>query len=656
MPERARPLRHSVRHKLLAIALLPVLVILPILLGLTMYQWSQKIDRLLLVKVNSDLTVAQQYLDDIFDTTGAQIEMLARSEEFARTTDITALLERQRHKLGLDYLYLADPKGQILAASPAGAHPPPPHEPPPSEGARNTLEVLDGSELHAISPELAARARIEQVRKPLTGNASAETRGLVTRSIVATRVPNGEAKAVMVGGQLLNRDLSVIDSINALIYQPDSLPEGSHGTVSLFLDNLRIATNVTIPGGARAIGTRASLAVRERVIVQGQVWLNRALVLDDWYISGYAPLRDGAGQPVGMIYAGILERPITEAKRQTVAWVLIGFLLVALVTVPLFLHWARSIFRPLERIDATLEKVRAGDLTARTGIARGDDEIAELALALDSVLARLQDHDRQMRAWNQELNQRVEERTTALRLAAQELEVATYQLVQSEKLAALGEVSAGIAHEVNNPLAVIQGNLDVLREVLGAAAAPVETELRLVDEQVQRISQIVTHLLDFARAEPVSGDEPATEPARAVADCLPLVAHLLRRSSVTLSQNMRATRMAHIGRVALQQVLVNLIVNAVHAMPRGGEIRISAHDEDRGDMPGVALEIADQGEGIPPTLRKHLFEPFVTGRGRDGGTGLGLSICRRLIERQGGTITVSSDTGGSRFCIWLPAA
>ncbi len=656
MPEAAPLLRRSVRHKLLAIALIPVLVILPLFLGVTLYQWSHKLDRLLLVKVNSDLTVARQYLGRILDTTGERIEMLARSEEFARTTDPGALLETYRDRLGLDYLYLAAPDGRIVASSPEDAHPVPPRNPRPhkAHGTRWRFSTATSftPSLRPLpsAPKWSGRAARRQAGPRSRPGASWRSRS--SRRNCPARMP----AASMVGGILLNRNLSVVDSINALIYRSDSLPEGSHGTTSLFLDDLRIATNVTVPGGARALGTRASTAVRDRVIGQGQVWLDRAQVLDDWYVSAYAPLRDGAGRPVGMIYVGILEHPFAAAKRRTVGWVLIGFLSVALVTVPLFLRWARSIFRPLERIGATFEKVGAGDLAARTGISRGDDEIAELALALDGVLAQLQDHDRQMRAWNDELNQKVEDRTAALRRAAQELEAATYQLVQSEKLAALGEISAGIAHEINNPLAVIQGNLDVLREVLGDAATPADTELRLIDDQIRRISLIVTQLLDFARADQAGEDHPATDLAQAVAECVPLVGHMLARSSVSLRQDIRSDRPVRISRIAVQQVLVNLIVNAVHAMPKGGEIRIAGQDEDRAGAAGVLLEVADDGEGIPAAILKNLFEPFVTSRAGSGGTGLGLSICRRLIERQGGTIAVSSDNGGSTFRIWLPAA
>ena len=572
MAEATRRWRHSVRYRLLAIALLPVLVILPVFLGITMHQWSLKFDRLLTAKVNSDLTIAQQYLQNILETAGERIEMLARSEEFAHSADLPGLLDVYRVRLGLDYLYLASPAGGMVAASPRGAHPL--HGPgaAPARGARNLIEVLDQAELRAISPGLAARAEIVMVDATGQKPQQTETRGMVVQSVVAASQPGTGAPAIMVGGILLNRNLSVIDRINELIYRPDTLPPGAHATVSLFLGDMRISTNVTVAGGARALGTRASAIVRDRVLGQGQVWLARAQVLQDRYISAYAPVEDSARQRIGMIYVGILERPFAEAKRRTVLLVLAAFLLVALVTVPVFLRWAGSIFRPLEKIAETFARLRGGDLSARTGVTRGADEIAGLAMLLDRLLAQLQDRDRQLCAWNDALNLRVEERTAALRQAVRELEAATHQLVQSEKLAALGEISAGIAHEINNPLAVIQGNLDVLREILGPTARPADTELRLIDEQIHRISQIVTRLLDFARMDEPGEGEPATDPVQAVAECEPLVRHMLARGTVAMRHDLRSTQRVRIGRVALQQVLVNLIANAIHAMPEGGEI------------------------------------------------------------------------------------
>src|SRR3546814_253136 len=156
---------------------------------------------------------------------------------------------------------------------------------------------------------------------------------------------------------------------------------------------------------------------------------------------------------------------------------------------------------PLEQMNATIMQVEKGDLSARTDLESASDEIGRVAVQLDRLLDQLQERDQQLRGWNEELNARVEERTRELKLANRQLEATTKQLVMSEKLAAIGEITAGVAHEINNPIAVIQGNLDVVRSALGDQATSLKTEFRLLDEQVHRVNLIVTKLLQFARPE-----------------------------------------------------------------------------------------------------------------------------------------------------------
>ena len=121
---------------------------------------------------------------------------------------------------------------------------------------------------------------------------------------------------------LLNRNLPFIDHINGIVYPEGSLPFGSQGTATLFLDDVRISTNVRLFGADptnRAIGTRVSQTVRDEVLGRGGTWLDRAFVVSDWYVSGYQPLADGAGQRVGMLYVGFLEQPFTLLKYGVLA-------------------------------------------------------------------------------------------------------------------------------------------------------------------------------------------------------------------------------------------------------------------------------------------------------------------------------------------------
>jgi C4-dicarboxylate-specific signal transduction histidine kinase len=297
----------------------------------------------------------------------------------------------------------------------------------------------------------------------------------------------------------------------------------------------------------------------------------------------------------------------------------------------------------------TMDRVEAGALDARVGAlgpAGSRDEIGALAGHLDHLLDTIDEKTRALQRWNSELDAKVAERTSAL-------EAAQRQLVRTEKMAAVGQLTASIAHEVNNPIAVIQGNLDLVRELLGAEAARIAPELKLVDQQIERMRLIVTQLLQFARPTEYAGYVDSVAPAGALDDCLVLTGHLLARTRITVQRDDQASRSAGINRQELQQVLVNLVVNAIHAMPEGGTLLLRSADWQAPDgAPGVAIEVADTGPGLPEDLMGVLFQPFVT-RKKDG-TGLGLWISRSIVERYGGQLSAENrPEGGARMTVRL---
>jgi len=664
----AAPPGRSIRFRLLLIALLPTFVVLPLLLAMAILQWNQKFNDTLSLKINGDLIIARQYLARVLDNTGKHIEALGLSARFRDATEaddptiLARLLELSREELGLDFLYITDESGRVLASAPPFAAASIRTDWPVVASARmdvpwTTIDIFSSDELAAITPALAEKARIELVPTPnaTPTDRGVETRGMVVHSATPARMREAQPVA-LVGGLLLNQNLDFIDTINDLVYRTETLPDGSQGTATLFLDDVRVTTNVRLFEGRRALGTRVSSAVRSAALAQGRVWLESAFVVNDWYISAYEPITDSYGQRVGMLYVGFLEAPFTHAKYVTVLVILAAFVAVALVSAPIFLRWTGAIFRPLERVTATISKVEGGDLGARTDLPEHRDEIGRVANHLDHLLDQIQERDRQLREWNDELNRRVDERTHELQLANRQLEATTKQLIVSEKLAAIGEITAGVAHEINNPVAVMQGNLDVIRSVIGRRAILARTEFRLLDEQIHRISQIVAKLLQFAKPEEFAGYVERHAPDDVVADSLLLVRHLLNRAAIDVSTEGRATRLVLMNRTELQQVIVNLVVNAIHAMPEGGRLNLRTRDVDFEGARGLAIEVADTGVGMSAEVMERIFDPFFTTK-RQEGTGLGLSISRTLIERQGGRISVESEAGqGTTFTVWLPEA
>jgi two-component system, NtrC family, sensor kinase len=521
-------------------------------------------------------------------------------------------------------------------------------------GVNASLEVLTPAALAALAPSLQSRSTLPIVatRGAAPGERTQEERALVVLAAAPVRAPDGRLLGHVQGGVLLNRNLPFIDHINAIVYPQDSLPFGSQGTASLFLDDVRISTNVRLFGNERAIGTRASQAVRDSVLGEGRTWLQRAFVVNDWYVSGYQPLHDATGRRIGMLYVGYLERPFAQVKYAILAGIGLVFLLAMAVAAQTSLRWARGIFRPLEQMTDTMRRVAAGGSEARVGALDSADEIGQLAGHLDHLLDVVDDKTRALQRWNSALDAKVAERTRELELSNASLKAAQQQVVRSEKLAAIGQLTAGIAHELNNPIAVLQGNLDLLRELLGADAGKVRDELALIDEQAERMRMLMTQLLQFARPTEYAAYVEKVEPAAALDEALVLVAHLLRKSRIEVRRDYASRRAPVLNRRELQQVLVNLLVNAVHAMPDGGTLLLATRDRDD----AIEISIADSGPGLGDELLAQVFEPFVTRKA--GGTGLGLWISRMLVERYGGDLRAANRGDGATgavFSVLLPA-
>jgi two-component system NtrC family sensor kinase len=654
----------SVRARLLLLVLAPPLLMLPVLIGLVVYWGNTAYDRLLIYKVNAELTIARQYLDRVLQAQQLEVAGLAGSSMLRAVMDDTArvggMLSQQVQSGRFDYLHLLDMEGRIVASSARQADLPPlPGDAVPRSRwpvvaaalrgqATVALSIFDAPDLEQIGPPLRERARLVIVP---TENARPdprleEQRGMVIHVASPVVDAQGRQTGVLEGGQLLNRNLDFVDTINDLVYNDGALPLGSRGTATLFLDDVRIATNVRMFGGDRALGTRVSAAVRHRVLDSGERWLDRAFVVNDWYVSGYEPVIDGDKRRVGMLYVGFLEAPFREVKQNILAALVALFALIMATGVVLSLRGARSIFRPIERMDATISAVEQGDAQARTGPVAGGEEVARLAAHLDTLLDTVAAREAELKQLNADLDQKVVERTAELRATQR-------QLARTEKLAAVGELTAGVAHEINNPIAVMQGNLDLMRELLGPAASEVSTEIRLLDEQINRIRLIVTKLLQYARPGEFAGYIDELDTSAVLSDTLPLVQHEACKPGVEVVFDLQATTRVRMNRDELQQVLVNLIVNALHAMPDGGTLTLATRD--CADPPGADILVCDTGHGIAPENLGRVFDPFFTTK-RSEGTGLGLSVSLGLIERYGGSITVSSTHGeGSCFTVHLLA-
>jgi two-component system sensor histidine kinase HydH len=249
-----------------------------------------------------------------------------------------------------------------------------------------------------------------------------------------------------------------------------------------------------------------------------------------------------------------------------------------------------------------------------------------------------------------EVRRRERDQSAVIRTQMEAIEAARARLVQSEKLAALGQLSASIAHEVRNPLAVIRSAAQSLDESVAAGDDEGRRACQFIIAEIDRLTSVVSSLLAFAR--PLRLDPRPVAVDELFDSALLLAAPDLTRQHVRVARPDGPLPLRVRADVDLvRQVLVGLLVNAVEAVGPDGEVRLAARP--RGDA--VEIEVADSGPGVPAELQTRIFEPFFTTRAR--GTGLGLPIARQIVEAHGGKLEVGEPRGrGARFLVHLPAA
>jgi two-component system NtrC family sensor kinase len=279
-----------------------------------------------------------------------------------------------------------------------------------------------------------------------------------------------------------------------------------------------------------------------------------------------------------------------------------------------------------------------------------NDLIAMEALAgiLASVVTsanqyqKLQETVRQLRMTETELKERMEAQRAA-----------ETRLLQAAKLAAVGEMAAGVAHELNNPLTTVTGFSELVLEDL-PEGSPHKKELLMVLQEARRASSVVRRLLDFSRqGERIRASADLNE---VVNDVIALTRHLIQTNNVALILDLdESLPWVSIDSNQMKQVLLNLIHNGLQAMPKGGEMQVRTFLGKRESRDWVVLSVQDTGSGISTEDQSKIFEPFFTTKGNRGGTGLGLSVTYGIVADHGGTIEVLSESGrGSVFEVWLP--
>jgi two-component system, NtrC family, sensor kinase len=487
--------------------------------------------------------------------------------------------------------------------------------------------ILTPDELVKEGDDLAARARFDLVETPAAWPTTDRVRadGMVLAAAVPIQDSAGRMLGVLYGGDLLSRRYEMVDAIKNDVFVRKSYRGREIGTVTIFQGDLRICTNVTLEDGTRAVGTRLSQPVADEVLVAGRSWAAPALVVDERYITAYEPIRDPTGRVVGALYVGLLQAPFLH-RQHVITAVFLGLVSAATVgSLVLLFFTTKLVLSPIGRITQMSQKVIAGDLSARVAI-RPSGEMGMLCEAIDAMAEAVTQREEQLKRLTQQ------------------------QVGRSEKLASIGRLAAGVAHEINNPLTGVLTFAHLLREKENMNDEDRE-DLDLIIHETTRGAAIVRGLLDFARERPV------VQAPLALNDVVRQTVLLLGNRSALQQIEVVEDLQEHLPAVngdanQLQQVVVNLSVNACEAMPKGGTLLLRTSSEDG----KVLVSVTDTGCGIKREHLDQIFEPFFSTKAVGKGTGLGLSVSYGIVQQHGGSLEVQSEEGkGSTFTVILPA-
>ncbi|CAE6943238.1 COG0642 Signal transduction histidine kinase [Vibrio sp. B1REV9] len=648
--------RTMVRYRLLILTSAPIFLTLIALIGITIY-WSIHYtwqNALLDVSerlgvANNSITLLQQKQANYVKSFAESYDFRTRINQNLPQTKLQPWVTEQKKRYDLDFLSFQrvdsiENKFRFMDLT----------------KRESFFDVLDKAELERLDPDLAKRAEV-----PILKDGSVEVRGLVSRTVIPVYNQANDLIGFLDGGILLNNSTMLVDQIRDLIYLGDQDLLRPVGTITVFLDDLRVSTNVPLDSDqrvGRAVGTRVSSEVYDQVLAEGKQWVDRAYVYDAWYITAYQPIKDQYDNVIGMLYTGYLMWPFVKAYMTNIVEISVITVLLLFISGVMVYRGSRELFNPIEHIHRVVKMIQLGKET-RIGPLDLDDEheLAQLAKQFDNMLDLLRQRKNELQFAANELERKVQKRTASLEEKTAELELhiqllnqTRNKLVVHEKLAALGELTAGIAHEINNPSAVILGNVELIQFELGEDAQRVQEELDAIHTQIDRIRNITRSLLQYSRQGGVQ-DEITWQHVNPIVDeSITLVKTGTKKRHIEFVTLLQAHTPVEVNRHHLLQILVNLQMNAIHAMDGQGKLTVISEDwvED-GDIKGTVIHVTDEGCGIKPENLSRIFSPFYTTK-RDG-TGLGLSVSQSILSQTGGELKAVSEWGkGSTFSIYLP--
>jgi two-component system NtrC family sensor kinase len=492
--------------------------------------------------------------------------------------------------------------------------------------AASTIVPL--ADLQLESQLLVDQAHFTYIYTPMasTRSETEQTAGLFLEAAAPIFDYSNHLLGILYGGILLNRNYEIVDEIKKTVFQDLQYKGQDIGTSTIFQDDLRISTNVKNVDGSRAIGTRVSEEVFNQVIVKGQPFVGRAYVVNNWYITAYEPIKSINGQIDGILYVGILEQKYVDIRQQTLFTFLAITLAGVLVSMVIAYYISKKISAPINKLVSASAEVARGNLEARVEI-NSNDELGELSDTFNSMASALKGRDEKLKEFTKS------------------------KIMESERLALIGQLSANVAHELNNPLTGIVTYSHLLLEEL-PTDDPNRESLEKIVIQADRSRDIIRGLLDFSRQR--KPDKTLCDVNAVLNGCVSLLEKQALFHNIQISTNLNVNLpLTIIDPSQIERVFINIIVNAADAMEGYGNLDLSTRLDPSDHF--IEIEFSDTGHGIKKENLEKIFDPFFTTKDTGHGVGLGLAISFGIIKEHKGTISVESELEkGTTFIVRLP--
>ena len=552
------------------------------------------------------------------------IDLLNDPADKALSKAVSEKLEAIRQEQEMDILNVLAPDGTVLLRTRY------PYNKGDNLAADPFVQQVLATKQSSVGNAILSLERLDIEGPGLTERtiaSSGDPRGMLVGAAVPV-IQDGRLIGMIQMGSLLNGSIDEVDRIRDAVFENEYYQGKPVGTATIFMDDLRISTNVQDNQGRRAVGTRVSREVAEHVLERGLSWTGRAFVVDTWYLSQYDPIKDPDGNIIGMLYVGELEQKYLDLRTQVVA-VYLSVIVVGMVLAFLtFFFITRSVLNPVRKLSEATKRLSSGDFGYRVPV-RNKDEVGDLSASFNHMAEQLEAQRGQIEQDQQELE--------ALN---RELKATNRNYMEM-----LGFVS----HELKNPLASSMMSLYTVKDgYLGEINPAQEKSLESVAQSLEYFQEMILNYLDLSRLEKGELEIKETNISLGpdlISPVLAGFAGALQEKKMRVENHIPDSTVLCADSDLLRIVYDNLISNAIKYGRDGGTIMLDAFENRN----MVTLSVRNDGQGISPEMMPKLFKKFsrldspeYAGK---KGTGLGLYTCKEIVEKHGGEIWANSKLG-----------